>query len=197
VTRSSSTCPKGAPGVTRDRVAALLASSATLAEVARELGLSKSTVSWHARQLGRPAATEFSSRYDWVAVQRYYDEGHTRAECCAHFGFDRSALAAAVSDGRLTSRPRQPPLCDILVRGRATSRHRLKCRLIEAGLKTHRCDECGIEAWLDAPLPLHLHHVNGDGNDNRLENLRLLCPNCHSQTENWGGRNLKRGRRAA
>jgi 5-methylcytosine-specific restriction endonuclease McrA len=43
-----------------------------------------------------------------------------------------------------------------------------------------------------------LHHINGDGRDNRLENLALLCPNCHSQTENWGGRAVtRRGRDAA
>jgi HNH endonuclease len=197
LTTSGSTGPKEAPGVTRDRVAALLADGATLAEVARELQLSKSTVSWHARQLGRPTAGEFATRYDWAAVQRYYDAGHTARECCVHFGFHRSAWTSAVSSGRLIPRPSRIPLADVLVAGCRTSRHGLKRRLIANGLKANRCDECGIAQWLNAPLSLHLHHVNGDGDDNRLENLRLLCPNCHSQTENWGGRNAKRRRRAA
>jgi hypothetical protein len=64
--------------------------------------------------------------------------------------------------------------------------------LISAGLKANRCEVCGIEEWLGAPLSMALHHVNGDGSDNRLENLQMLCPNCHSQTENFAGR--KRGR---
>ena len=62
-------------------------------------------------------------------------------------------------------------------------------RLISAGLLANRCEACGIEEWLGAPLSMALHHVNGDGQDNRLENLQMLCPNCHSQTENFAGRN--------
>jgi 5-methylcytosine-specific restriction endonuclease McrA len=42
------------------------------------------------------------------------------------------------------------------------------------------------------PLSMQLHHINGDGSDNRLENLQLLCGNCHSQTDNWGGRGIRR-----
>ncbi|HEX8068163.1 MAG TPA: LuxR C-terminal-related transcriptional regulator [Thermoleophilaceae bacterium] len=190
--RSGRSAPKEPPGVTRKRVAARLAHGKTLAEVARELGLSKSTVSWHARRLGHAGRTELAQRYDWGEVQRYYDAGHSSNECCAHFGFARSAWAAAVGDGRVIPRPRASPLCDLLVAGGRTSRHTLKRRLIAAGIKDGRCDWCGIDSWLDEPLSLHLHHVNGDGSDNRLHNLRLLCPNCHSQTENFAGRAVRR-----
>ena len=196
MTGRSLTGPKEKPGVTRRRIGKRLRAGRSHAEIARELRLSKSTVSYHARKLGHPAAGEFAARYDWLAIQRYYDAGHSRAECCAHFGLHRSTLAAAVSDGRLIPRPRKAPLCELLVSGRRTSRHGLKLRLIEAGIKAHRCDECGIEGWLGKPLSLQLHHLNGQGDDNRLTNLRLLCPNCHSQTENFGGRALARCRTA-
>ncbi len=73
--------------------------------------------------------------------------------------------------------------------GRRTSRHHLKQRLVKAGLKQNRCEECGIDSWSGRGLNMALHHVNGDGLDNRLENIRFLCPNCHSQTPNYGGRN--------
>ena len=47
------------------------------------------------------------------------------------------------------------------------------------------CTICGLVDWLEKPLVLHLDHINGINNDNRLENLRLLCPNCHSQTATY------------
>jgi 5-methylcytosine-specific restriction endonuclease McrA len=61
-------------------------------------------------------------------------------------------------------------------------------------LKEARCERCGLTEWLGKPAPLQLHHVNGDGKDNRPENLQILCPNCHSQTDSWGGRNRRKVR---
>lgn len=66
--------------------------------------------------------------------------------------------------------------------------HSLKLRLFESGLKEEKCEVCGIKTWQDKPITLELHHVNGDHYDNRLENLQILCPNCHSQTKNFRGK---------
>ncbi len=63
-----------------------------------------------------------------------------------------------------------------------------------AGLKQLRCEAGGLTDWQGAVISLELHHVSGDGDDNRLANLRLLCPNCHSQTDAWGGKNKARRR---
>jgi RNA polymerase subunit RPABC4/transcription elongation factor Spt4 len=58
--------------------------------------------------------------------------------------------------------------------------------------QTQKCLHCGFNEWLGKPLILELDHVNGDKHDNRRENLRFLCPNCHSQTDTWRGKNIGR-----
>ncbi len=68
----------------------------------------------------------------------------------------------------------------------------LKRKLYEAGLREPRCEICDITDWRGQPLSFHLDHINGIRTDNRLENLRILCPNCHSQTSTWCGRNQGR-----
>ena len=84
------------------------------------------------------------------------------------------------------------PLEEVLVKGRPTSTHNLRLRLIRNGVKEARCERCGIVEWMGRPAPLQLDHINGDRCDNRLENLRILCPNCHSQTDTWCGKNQGR-----
>lgn len=73
-----------------------------------------------------------------------------------------------------------------------TSTYRLRNRLIEHGLKEHRCEACNLTEWCQQPIPLGLHHTNGINNDHRLANLQLLCPNCHALTENYRGKNQSR-----
>ncbi len=90
--------------------------------------------------------------------------------------------------GDILPRPQATPIAELLVAGRPHNRTHLKRRLLNAGLKENRCEECGLTEWLDQPLNMALHHVNGDGADNRLDNLRLLCANCHSQTPSFARR---------
>ena len=87
---------------------------------------------------------------------------------------------------------RQYSLEEILVENSTyTSRQRLKQRLLAAGLLKYECSECGLSSWRNKPISLQLEHRNGVNNDNRFENLILLCPNCHSQTPTYAGRNTR------
>jgi HNH endonuclease/Homeodomain-like domain len=184
--------PKRKNGSTRRAVANLALRGLSGAEIARRLGVSKPTVCFHLRMLGIPAATECARRYDWAAIRAYYEAGHSMAQSMAAFGFGRNAWLDAIRRGAIAPRPRLEPIDAVLSSGRQRSRTHVKLRLLEAGLKERRCEICGLAEWYGRPLALELHHVNGDGLDNRLENLQLLCPNCHSQTESWGGRNKGR-----
>jgi 5-methylcytosine-specific restriction endonuclease McrA len=55
----------------------------------------------------------------------------------------------------------------------------------------HRCEKCLTEMWFDDMITLEVHHIDGDRTNNVYENLQLLCPNCHSYTDNWRGKNKK------
>ena len=151
-----------------------------------------SMVAWYkAIRRGTLVATlQRQKTVDWAAVQRYYDEGHTFRECRERFVFASASWAKAVRRGVLTARAQRWPLAKVL--GEARCRNTVKRRLIEAGILKNVCEICGLREWLGRPLVMQLDHQNGLRADNRLHNLRMLCPNCHSQTETYGARNKKR-----
>lgn len=66
---------------------------------------------------------------------------------------------------------------------------KLKNKLIAAGIKENRCEVCDITEWNGKPIKMQLDHIDGDPHNHRLENLQMICPNCHSQTETYCGKN--------
>ncbi|HOX41904.1 MAG TPA: HNH endonuclease signature motif containing protein [bacterium] len=85
-------------------------------------------------------------------------------------------------------------LSEILVNGSQYQSFKLKRRLLNSGMKAPRCEECGWDQLTeDGRRPLELHHINGRRLDNRIENLQILCPNCHSLKPSYRGRNKRMG----
>lgn len=69
--------------------------------------------------------------------------------------------------------------------------HKLKIRLFSEGIKKPICEICKISKWLDNPIAFELHHIDGNRHNHSLDNLKLLCPNCHSQTDTFRAKNKK------
>jgi Zn finger protein HypA/HybF involved in hydrogenase expression len=92
----------------------------------------------------------------------------------------------SANDNRIRSKYKYIALCE------NSNIHRgvLRNKIIKEGLILYKCSECGIiNEWNGKKLVLELDHISGDSSDNRIENLRFLCPNCHSQTPTFKGRN--------
>lgn len=69
--------------------------------------------------------------------------------------------------------------------------NKLRLRLLEEGYFEPKCYSCGLFTWLDKPIPLELEHIDGNSGNHLISNLTLLCPNCHSFTPTYRGKNIK------
>ncbi|MEK7500562.1 MAG: HNH endonuclease signature motif containing protein [Patescibacteria group bacterium] len=151
--------------------------------------------SWTENQLREAAKSSFSYRQvlsklglveaggNYEQVKRYLKE----------YGVDHKHFKGRGWNAglRYDGKPRIP-LKKVLVKNSHFQSFKLKKRLFTANLKPKECEECGwSKITPDGYLPLELDHINGDRHDNRLGNLRILCPNCHSLKPTHRGRNRK------
>ena len=102
-------------------------------------------------------------------------------------------LGQAVLRGR-THSFRTRRLEDVLVHRKVENTWRLRNRLLSERMKQPLCEQCGNSEWLGHPIPLELHHKDGDASNNTMANIQLLCPNCHALTVNYRGKKKRRCR---
>lgn len=80
-------------------------------------------------------------------------------------------------------------LMEYLAESKDIQNNKVRKKLLEEGYKEHKCECCGLTEWLGEPIPLELHHIDGDHHHNELSNYQLLCPNCHAKTDSYRGKN--------
>lgn len=154
------------------------------------------------------------TNYDILLLKKLIKESTTFSEVCRGFGIKETGsniktikrrinennIDIAHFNGKGWNKGKRHinngikiPLNEILVENSTyNSTHKLKLRLVKEGLLEYKChnEKCNIvDSWNGEKISLQLDHINGVRNDNRLKNLRLLCPNCHSQTNTYAGKN--------
>jgi hypothetical protein len=108
----------------------------------------------------------------------------------SHFtgqGWSKGETQTSHSSVEKVARFNRIPDDEVFKKGSGYNPSKLYNRLLQIGWD-NKCKVCGLETWLKKPIRLHVDHINGDHSDHRLDNLQLLCPNCHQQTETWGNK---------
>ena len=149
--------------VGKERLQTLLDESNTYGEVLEKIGLSV-------------IANNFNTLNKYIKLFGLSTKliNERRRKSMAHPKYDEQTFIESLNNGTCTLKP-----------------HYLLKKLVGYGLKPYKCEVCGISTWNGKKITLELHHKNGVHSDNHIDNLQILCPNCHSQTKNFRSKNIK------
>ena len=136
-------------------------------------------------------------------ILKWISEGQTKAFMCKELSCKSETLNSYLkkfnieykgnpSHKGMKIHKSQPPIEVYLNNEKPIKTFKLKNKLLKLNMKDHKCEQCGLEQWQGLPIPLELHHIDGNHYNNELTNLQLLCPNCHALTDNYRGRGTKR-----
>lgn len=107
-----------------------------------------------------------------------------------HFGIEYKGLQNWAK-GRTYKSSHYIPYAEY-IQGKSVQTNKLRIKLLTEGVKQAVCESCGNDSWQGVPIPLEVHHIDGDKTHNTLDNLQILCPNCHALTSTYRGKNIKK-----
>ena len=137
-------------------------------------------------------------------IEQWIAEGKTKAQMARELGcnpktinpvLERLGLEYAGNrgcKGFSKSNGHELPLLEYLKKSIDIQSNKIRKKLLEEGYKEYRCECCGLTEWLEEPIPLELHHKDGNRFNNDLDNFQLLCPNCHAKTDSYRGKNCSK-----
>ena len=137
-------------------------------------------------------------------IEQWIAEGKTKAQMARELGCNpktinpvlaRLGLEYAGNRGcKGLSKPNghELSLLEYLDKSIDIQSNKVRKKLLDEGYKEYRCECCGLSEWLNEPIPLELHHKDGNHFNNNLDNFQLLCPNCHAKTSSYRGKNCSK-----
>ncbi len=177
------------------RIKEMLLKGYNYSKITTELRIAPSTVSYYAKKLNLSRGNK--PKYDWEEIQKYIKTNNASLrDVCRRFGCSTETMSAAKREGRISHisvKKLNALEYSKTIKGKATpcNRRQLKKRLIKEGTPD-KCSSCGLTEWRGQKAPTEIDHIDGNSENNSLENIRILCLHCHSQTPTWRGRNVKK-----
>ena len=134
-------------------------------------------------------------------ILQWIEEGLSKAEIARRLNCNIKTLPNAFKElnieysgnqsgkGQHKSNGKALSLMQYLQDSKDIQSNKVRKKLLDEGYKEYKCEKCGLSSWLNNPIPLELHHKDGNHYNNSLENFQLLCPNCHAFTDSYRGKN--------
>lgn len=136
-------------------------------------------------------------------ILQWIQEGQSKAYMARQLGCSPQTIARFIEkqgidyqgnqSGKGTSKKRYSmSLSEYLAESSDIQSNKVRNKILKEGIKPHQCECCGNTEWMGHPIPLELHHKDGNKNHNELSNYELLCPNCHAFTDSYRGKNCRK-----